>query len=286
MESHLTYSRSEWDLVLAVFVMAAFALLGGFVYLISTKSEISARYRASGLAGAVVCLVAFSAYLLLTISWLTGFRFDAATGMFSPSDRVLQFRNAYRYVDWSVTVPLLCVEVVMVSKLAGAAARKLLGLLIPLAWLMIVTGFFGADTFDSNLGRLVWGLISTAFFIPLYLLLLRTTFRSARDLGTGAGAQLKRAGLVLALTWGVYPVAYCVPFFFADSPGWAVGRQIAFTLADIAAKVGFGLLIHATAKHRTAEDVTDGTSPATEPVFATGDRLTDTHHDASTAAAA
>lgn len=262
--------------MLAAFAMAAFALIGCFVYLIGTRQEISARYRASAIAGAVVCLVAFLAYVLLTLSWVTGFRFDQATASYVPSGSVLQFRNAYRYVDWSVTVPLLVVEAVLVSKLTGAAARKLLGLLIPLAWLMIVTGFFGADTFDTTSGRLIWGIVSTIFFIPLYFLLLRTAFRSAKSLGGAAGVNLRRAALVLALTWGVYPIVYLIPFFF-HTAGWAVGIQIAFTLADIAAKVGYGLLIHATAKHRTAMDIAAGDDTDAEPVSASGELLAEDH---------
>ncbi|MBA8794078.1 bacteriorhodopsin [Friedmanniella endophytica] len=275
MESHLSFTQSQWDIVLASFVMAAFALLGGFVYLLSTKREISARFRSSGIAGSIVCLVAFLAYLLLIISWIVGFRFDPGTAMYVPSGHALQFRNAYRYVDWSVTVPLLTVEIVVVSTLVGRAARRMRGLLIVLAWLMIVTGFLGADTFSSDTGRLVWGLISTVVFIPLYVLLLRTAFRSAKALGGPAGSALRSAGLLLSLTWGVYPLAYCVPFFFADSSGWAVGRQLAFTLADIAAKVGFGIFIHTVAKHRTGSEVADGEAPHPDPVFVSGERLAD-----------
>ncbi len=135
-----------------------------------------------------------------------------------------------------------------------------------LSFLMIATGFLGADTFNSTGGRLLWGLISTALFIPLYIGVLKTGLSSAKELGEPAGPHIKKAVLMLSWTWGVYPIAYCVPFFFADSPGWAVGRQIAFTLADIAAKVGFGFLIHACAKARTAVDVAAAETPHPEPV--------------------
>ncbi len=275
MESHLSYSQGQWDLVLASFVMAAFALVAAFVYLLMTHRELSARYRPAGAAGALVTLVAFLAYLLLIVSWVVGFRFDPATSTYVASDHALQFRNSYRYVDWSVTVPLLTIELVVVSTVVGRAARNLRGLLVVLAWLMIVTGFLGADTFDSTTGRLVWGLISTVVFIPLYFLVLKTAFTSAKELGEPAGPPLRSAGLLLALTWGVYPLAYCVPFFFADSAGWAVGRQLGFTLADIAAKVGFGFFIHAVAKARTGIDVAAGQDPHPDPVYVNGERRAD-----------
>ena len=267
MESQLFYSESQWDIVLASFVLAAFSLLALFVYLISTKSEISTRFRPSGIAGCIIGLVAFSAYLLLIISWITGFDYNPATHVYSPSNSALQFRNAYRYVDWAVTVPLLTVELIVVSTLVGDRAKKTRTRWMALAFLMIVTGFLGADTFNDNTGRLVWGLISSALFVPLYLGLLRTAFRSAKELGEPAGPHLRKAALMLSWTWGVYPLMYCVPFFFADSAGWAVGRQLAFTVADIAAKVGYGMLIHATAKARTAIEVAEGSSPHPEDMY-------------------
>ena len=267
MESSLVYSQSQWDIVLASFVLAGFALFATFVYLLTTRKELSPRYRPAGSAGALIGLVASIAYLLLTVSWLTGFDFDRATATFHPSDSVLQFRNAYRYVDWAVTVPLLTFELLFVSTLSGARARRNRVVLGALAFLMVATGFLGADTFDSTTGRLVWGLVSTVFFVPLYVTLLRTAFRSARELGEPAGPSLRRAGLMLSWTWGVYPLAYCIPFFFADSPGWAVGAQLAFTLTDIAAKVGYGFFIHAVAKARTAVDVTAGETVHPEDIY-------------------
>ena len=273
MESNLTYSQSQWDLVLACFVLAGFALFATFVYLLITRREISPRYRPAGSAGALIGLVASLAYLLLSISWLTGFDFDRATATFSPSDSVLQFRNGYRYVDWAITVPLLSLELLFVSTITGQKARRTRFVLAALAFLMIATGFLGADTFNSTTGRLVWGLISTVFFIPLYVVLLRTAFRSARELGEPAGPSLRRAGLMLSWTWGVYPLAYCVPFFFANSSGWAVAAQLAFTLTDIAAKVGYGFFIHAVAKKRTALDAAAGEIAHPEPVYVDGEKI-------------
>ncbi len=283
MYADLTYSQSQWDLVLASFVLAGFALFATFVYLAVTRSEVSPKYRPSGSAGALIGLIASLAYLLLTLSWITGFDFDRGSLTYSPSASALQFHNSYRYVDWAVTVPLLCIEMVVVSTLTGRKASRTRLLLGGLAFLMVATGFLGADTFDSTTGRLVWGLISTAFFIPLYILVLRTAFASAKELGEPAGQHLRRAGLMLSWTWGVYPIVYCVPFFFADSAGWAVGAQLAFTFTDIAAKVGYGFFIHAAAKARTAVDVAAGEIAHPETVYIAGVKQADAQPTAASA---
>lgn len=275
MESTLTFSQAQWDTVLASFVMAAFALFAAFVYLLSTKNDVSAKYRPSGVAGATVTIVAFLAYLMLIASWITGFDFNAVTSTFTPSGSSLQFRNGYRYVDWAITVPILTMELAIISTLVGAKARSMRQLWIPLAFVMVVTGFIGDDVFDGTTGRLVWGLISTAAFMPLYFLLLKVGFSSATALHPSAGQHVRRATLLLALTWGVYPLAYLVPFFFETSTNWAVGRQVAFTIADIAAKVGFGFFIHFAAKARTALDVASGEAPHPDGVYIDGEKAAD-----------
>ena len=131
LESQLTYTQSQWGLVLASFVVALFALFAAFVYQLSTKSEISAKYRPATIVGAIVTLVATLAYVLLALSWIVGFDFDPATDTYTASDAALQFRNGYRYVDWTVTVPLLCVELIGVSLLMGEKAKKLRATLMP-----------------------------------------------------------------------------------------------------------------------------------------------------------
>lgn len=272
MESTLTFSQAQWDTILASFVMAAFALAATCVYMLATKNDVSAKYRPSGIAGATVTTVAFLAYLLLIVSWITGFDFKAATASFVPSGSTLQFRNGYRYVDWAITVPILTMELSIISTLVGTKARSMRQLWIPLAFIMVVTGFIGDDVFNGTTGRLVWGLVSTAAFIPLYFLLLKVGFSSATALHPSAGQHVRRATLLLALTWGVYPLAYLVPFFFENSSDWAVGRQVAFTVADIAAKVGFGFFIHFAAKARTAIDVAAGESPHPDGVYIDGEK--------------
>lgn len=273
MESHLTYTEAQWDVVLAGFVLAFFTLIGTSVYLLVTRKELSARYRPSSDTGAVICLIAALSYVLLVAAWISGFVYDPERFTFSPSSSTLQFRNSYRYVDWMMTVPLLTVELLAVTTLTGLRARRTRARWMALAFLMIVTGYLGAAVFQGEVGHLVWGLVSTVFFVPLYVGLLRTGLRSARELGGEAGAHLRSATLMLSWTWGVYPLAYLVPFFFEDSAHWAVGRQLAFDVADVCAKVGFGFFIHSCAKLRTALDVVEGESPHPEPVYVSTEKL-------------
>ena len=67
-EANLTFTPGQWNLVFAAFTVAMFALLAGFAYFFSSRSELGARYRPIGTVSALVPLVAFVAYGVLALS--------------------------------------------------------------------------------------------------------------------------------------------------------------------------------------------------------------------------
>lgn len=138
------------------------------------------------------------------------------------------------------------------------------------AFLMIVTGFIGAKVIDegTNVGALVlWGLISTVFLCYLYPALMFAVRDSMVTLSPEVGRTLMVATTLLLSVYVVYPLVYAIPVFFDPTPRWTTGIQIAFCVADITAKAGFGALIHKVAKLRTAQDIIEGTDTRPEPVW-------------------
>ena len=62
----------------------------------------------------------------------------------------------FRYVDWTLTVPLMCVEFYLILAKAGAT-KKLMWQLIGLSTIMLVTGYVG----EAGLGdAVIWGTVS------------------------------------------------------------------------------------------------------------------------------
>ena len=68
-------------------------------------------------------------------------------------------------------------------------------------------------------------------------------------------------------SFGVYPLVYAIPVFADVTPAWFATMQVAYSTADVVAKVAFGLLIHKVALLRTAEDVRAGKDTHPEPVW-------------------
>ena len=59
--------------------------------------------------------------------------------------------TVFRYVDWILTVPLMCVEFYLILKVAGAT-KSMMWKLIFWSTVMLVTGFFGEFNGGSALG--------------------------------------------------------------------------------------------------------------------------------------
>jgi bacteriorhodopsin len=78
------------------------------------------------------------------------------------------FNDAYRYVDWLLTVPLLVVELLLVMGLTGAKKEGMLTNMVIAAFLMIALGYPGELITDetSMMGmRGLWGFLSTLPFV-------------------------------------------------------------------------------------------------------------------------
>jgi bacteriorhodopsin len=257
----------SYDLVTYAIAAAGFAFLAYFVYSWNSKSEVGVRYRPAVLAGLCIAGIAFLSYVVLFVKWQSGF--DLRGGSYVPNAEA-RADIFPRYIDWTVTVPLLTAELLAVCSLAGAKARNLRFTTMASAFLMILTGFLGSQVFDegrSTFWLVLWGLISTAFYVYLYVALIGAVKASMPTMGTEAGRSLRNAATVLLGTFGVYPLVYAIPVFFDVTSRWLLTIQLAYSAADVLAKVGFGVLVHKVAKLRTAEDVAAGVDTHPESVW-------------------
>ena len=166
------------------------------------------------------------------------------------------FNEAYRYVDWLLTVPLLLVETVAVMALARAAQRSLLVKLIPAAALMIVLGYPG-EVATTDTARIIWGILATLPFLYLVYVLFVELSRSLDRQPAQVRRLTKLLPVMLVVLWCVYPIAYVFPIIGGDFFGGADGfvlRQAGYSIADILAKAAFGLLIFQVARIKSRID--------------------------------
>merc|ERR1711975_48941 len=82
----------------------------------------------------------------------------------------IAFNDAYRYVDWLLTVPLLLIEIVLVMKLSEAETFNRCVTLGVSSALMIANGYPGEITADPSTRWLFWALSMAPFCYIVYTL--------------------------------------------------------------------------------------------------------------------
>lgn len=266
---------AEHSIIAYALSVAGLALFAFFVKSLVSTNEVTGRYRSGVYAGMCITGIAFLSYVLLVVEFAMGY--ERKGDLWVPNANAI-LSWAPRYFDWTVTVPLLVIELLAVATLAGAAARRLRAVGIAAAFLMISTGFIGGVVIDSgtDMGALwLWGIISGVFMVILYVLVIYVVVKGRRDLaGTEAAATLRNAGILLIVTWMAYPIVFGLQ-------GWGHGgavitwMQVVLSAADIVAKVGFGSMIHKIAKIRSAIDVRDGADTLPEALWISSEKLSE-----------
>lgn len=252
---HVTLSAAQYWTVFGFIVFTGLTLVGFFIWSLTQQKKYDPRYRLAINAGLTLTAVAALSYVVIFWKLVHGYAAEPGTDVFFPRAIGLLDVPA-RYLDWAITVPLLVVELVGLSALALRQASKLRLYGASAAFLMIVTGYLGEVSGGSGahalLLRLIWGLVSTAFFVFVYVIIIYTVRKSTPKFAPVVGRPYTAAMIVLLAVWFVYPLLY-VGNGFGTTSTWAVTAQIGYCVADVIAKVGFGLLLQRVARLRSLE---------------------------------
>ncbi|WP_378175865.1 bacteriorhodopsin-like [Aquimarina sp. SS2-1] len=159
----------------------------------------------------------------------------------------------FRYVDWILTVPLMCVEFYLILKVAGAK-KSLMWRLILLSVIMLVTGYFGEAVYRDQ--AWLWGLISgIAYFVIVYDIWLGKAKKLAQEAGGAVLSAHKTLCWFVLVGWAIYPIGY-----MAGTPGWYEGvfgglaMDVVYNIGDAINKIGFGLVVYNLAVTASSKD--------------------------------
>ncbi|MGC6492623.1 MAG: bacteriorhodopsin-like [Myxococcota bacterium] len=258
-----TLTPGQFSLVYNMLSLAIASMLGSFAFFVLARSQVTAKYRPALVMSALVVGIAGYHYFRIFESWDAAYALEG--GMYVATGE--PFNDAYRYVDWLLTVPLLVAELVAVLALPKGQRGGLMTKLVIATVLMIGTGYPGEVTDDTTM-RAVWGTISTVPFCYILYVLFVELGKASADQPEYVQVLLRNTRLLLLFTWGFYPISYMLPLFSTGlSAMTVVGLQVGYSIADITAKCGYGVMIYniAVAKMEAAgEVVADGlvASPA------------------------
>lgn len=149
-----------------------------------------------------------------------------------------------RYLDWSVTTPLLLLSIALVAlptpRTFGESRERtsLLTMLMGSDVLMIATGTFGSLT-ATETTKWIWFGVSCGFYAGVVLVLLEVLRRGRERSGSAPNSKLAATlATILLVLWLFYPVNWALG---TEGAGWwGSGTETAiYAVLDVLAKTVF-----------------------------------------------
>ena len=241
----LTAKMLPTDYVGFTFFVGCMAMMAASAFFFLSLSQFDKKWRTSVLVSGIITFIAAVHYYYMRDYWASNAYVE---GLLSTDQDTLRQASPtfFRYVDWILTVPLMCLEFYLILKIAGAK-KSLLSKMIFYSVVMLVTGYFGEAVYPGS--AQIWGLISgIAYFAIVYEIWLG----EASKLAKAAGGNVLEAHKILCwfvlVGWAIYPLGYML-----GTEGWytsMLGKgnvDVAYNIADAINKIGFGLVIYSLA---------------------------------------
>lgn len=245
-----TMSLGQYDLIYNAFSFALAAMMAATLFFWFGRSQVADAYKTAMTVTGLVTFIAAYHYFRNSQSWADAYIMSNGTVTASG----VGFNDAYRYVDWFLTVPLLLVELILVMGLSRQETSSKAIRLGLLAALMVGLGYPG-EIADVASGRWMWGGLAMIPFIWIVYELFVGLSQSVAQQPASARGLVKAAIWVTVLSWSFYPVV-----FFAGAVGIGGATaltvvQVGYTIADLVAKAAFGVLIFMIAVRKSQADL-------------------------------
>jgi bacteriorhodopsin len=239
----------------AVYNCLSFALasmMATTMYLWFRSFAVADKYKSAVLISGLVTFIAAYHYIRIFNSWVDAYHYSAgkveggALEMQAPTLTGIPFNDAYRYMDWLLTVPLLLIEILLVMKIDDATfSTKAWNLGVGSA-LMIASGYYGelVVTGDLTPRWMCWA-ISMVFFLYIVNELLNGLAEAtASEADPLIASKIRTAQVWTVISWCTYPVVYLFPMMGINAAHAVVGIQVGYCVSDIISKCGVGIVIY------------------------------------------
>ncbi len=242
-------SYSQYSIVYNSFSFVLAAMGAATIFLFISRSQIAPQYKTAVTLSGIVTMVALYHYARIFNSWTEAY--SVLNEVVTVTGR--PFNDAYRYMDWLVTVPLLVTELVLVMRLPGKLGSSKATKLAVLALIMVALGYPGEISKDSSTRWLWWGLSMIPFLIIQYELFvgLKSAIEAQPESTRG---MVSTARYITVVTWFFYPIVFILPMIGLSGAGATVGVQVGYSIADVLAKAAFGIFIYNIALAKTQGD--------------------------------
>lgn len=204
------------------FFIVSMAMLAATFFFYMERDNVDGKWKTSLSVSALITGIAAVHYFYMREVW--------GASQTSPT--------ALRYIDWVLTVPLMCVEFYLILNAVKKVSSGILTRLLIGSVIMLVFGYLGeAGIMNFWLGFAI-GMVGWA--MVLYEVFAGEASKVSAD---SASPALKSAFGYLRLFalfgWAIYPIGYVMQN--------AAALNIAYNIADAINKIGWGLIIYVLA---------------------------------------
>jgi bacteriorhodopsin len=228
---------NEHDFTAVSFWIISIAMIAATVFFFAEASTVSNHWKTSLHVGGLVTLVAAVHYMYMREYWVA----------------VHASPIVYRYIDWSITVPLQMIEFNLILKAAkapiGAAGfwRLLIGTVCMLAF-----GYAGESKAINGwlgfaLGMAGWGFILFEIFVGE-----SAKASGADNVSKAVKQSFNNMRIIVTAGWAIYPAGYFLGQL-DNSAGAAEALNVTYNVADFVNKIAFVLACWSAAKSDTEE---------------------------------
>ena len=237
----------QFDLVSNFFSLTIATMAAATIFFWLGRSQVAPAYRTALTITGLVTFIALYHYVRIYESWDAAY--EVVNGSITQTG--VAFNDAYRYVDWLLTVPLLLVELILVMRLTRSETISKSTRLGLLAAVMVVLGYPGEISADAGT-RWVWWALAMVPFVWIVFELFVGLKRSIAAQPEDVRGLVNTARWVTVLSWSFYPVVFVFPMVGLTGGTAATAVQVGYTIADIVAKAAFGVLIYMIAVRKSA----------------------------------
>jgi bacteriorhodopsin len=225
------------DPVAISFWVISIAMVAATVFFLMESMTVNYHWKTSMNVGALVTLVAAVHYFYMREFWV----------------QIGSSPIVYRYIDWSITVPLQMVEFYLILAAvqpnvgAGMFWRLLIGTVV-----MLASGYSGEAGFVNAWVGFCVGMAGWAFILfEIFFGEAGSVAATGDKVGEHVKSSFGTMRFIVTVGWSIYPLGY----FFGYLMGGVNDSDLnlVYNLADFLNKIGFCLAIWASAKKDTAE---------------------------------
>jgi bacteriorhodopsin len=220
---------SPTDGVAISFWIISIAMIASTAFFFAEASTVLSHWKTSLHVGALVTLVAGVHYMYMREYWV----------------QVHKSPIVYRYVDWSITVPLQMIEFNLILKAAGKKVssamfwKLLLGTVVMLAF-----GYLGEISVLPAWPAFIGGLAGWAFI--LYEIFLGEAAGTAGDCSEAVSGSFNNMRFIVTVGWSIYPLGYLFGYLLGAVDD--VFLNVIYNVADFVNKIAFVLACWSCAK--------------------------------------